>query len=116
MSNYTIFHNPRCSKSRQTLALLEDNGVQAEVRLYLDKPPTVSELKTIVKQLELSPRDLLRKGEEEYKSLALSDPAKTDTELLSAMATHPRLIERPIVIKDDSAVLGRPPENVLTLL
>ena len=116
MSNYTIFHNPRCSKSRQTLALLEENGVQADVRLYLDNPPTVSELKTVVKQLGLSPRDLLRKGEEEYKTLALSDPAKTDAELLLAMAEHPRLIERPIVIKDDAAVLGRPPESVLKLL
>jgi len=116
MSNYTIFHNPRCSKSRQTLALLEENGVQADVRLYLDNPPTVSELKTVVKQLELSPRDLLRKSEEEYKTLALSDPAKTDAELLLAMAEHPRLIERPIVIKGDAAVLGRPPESVLKLL
>lgn len=116
MSNYTIFHNPRCSKSRQTLALLEENGVTPEVRLYLDQPPTAKELEQVLAQLGLAPRELLRKGEEDYKSLGLKDAAKTDKELVAAMAAHPRLIERPIVVKGKQAVLGRPPENVLALL
>ncbi len=116
MSNYTIYHNPVCSKSRQTLALLEENGVEPQVRLYLENPPSTKELKAVLKQLGIAPRDLLRKGEEEYKSLGLSDLAKSDRELIEAMVSHPRLIERPIVINKDAAVLGRPPENVLSLL
>ena len=116
MSDVVIYHNPRCSKSRQTLKLLEDNAIQPEVRLYLDEPPTAAELKKLLAALDLPARDLLRKGESEYKQLGLADKSLTDAKLVAAMAEHPRLIERPIVLRDGKAVLGRPPENVLTLL
>ena len=120
MSNYTIFHNPKCSKSRQTLAWLQDNGVEPDVRLYLADAPSVAELEELLSQLDMAARDLLRKGEEEYKTLELKDPEKSDAELIQAMSEHPRLIERPIVIRSGKsssvAVLGRPPENVLDIL
>jgi arsenate reductase len=111
-----ILHNPRCSKSRQTLSLLEENGIDAEVIKYLDTPPTEEELTAILRKLNISARALLRKGEEEYKTLDLADPTKTEAELIAAMVAHPRLIERPIVIKGDQAVIGRPPESVLDIL
>ncbi len=115
MSDYTIFHNPHCSKSRATLGLLQDNRIDPAIRLYLESPPTEDELVAIVAALGISPRDLLRRGEDEYKELGLNNPALSDLDLISAMAENPRLIERPIVISPDgkSAVLGRPPENVL---
>lgn len=116
MSDWTIYHNPRCSKSRQTLQLLEENGIDPAVVLYLETPPTRAQLITLLKQLKLSPRKLLRKGEDEYKALNLGNPELEDDELLDAMIAHPKLIERPIVVKGNRAVLGRPPENVLTLL
>jgi arsenate reductase len=111
-----ILHNPRCSKSRQTLSLLEENGIDAEVIKYLDTPPTEEELTAILRKLNISARALLRKGEEEYKTLDLADATKTEAELIAAMVAHPRLIERPIVIKGDQAVIGRPPESVLDIL
>lgn len=113
---YTIYHNPRCSKSRQTLQLLRDRGVEPDVVLYLDTPPSAAQLQTLLGQLALSPRQLLRKGEEEYKSLGLADASLTDAQLIDAMVAAPKLIERPIVVCDGRAVLGRPPENVLALL
>lgn len=117
MSKYTIFHNPRCSKSRQTLALLEAEGIAPEVVLYLDQPPSAKDLKKILGLLGLSPRELLRKGEADYKAQGLSNEELGDGELIAAMAEYPKLIERPIVIRDNKkAVLGRPPENVLSLL
>ncbi len=116
MSDVVIYHNPRCSKSRQTLKLLEDNDIQPEVRLYLEKPPAVAELKQLLAALDLSARELLRKGESEYKELGLADKSLAAAELVAAMAEHPRLIERPIVVRAGKAVLGRPPENVLALL
>lgn len=118
MSKYTIFHNPRCSKSRQTLALMEERGLEPEIRLYLEDGPTVAQLKSVLASLGISARALLRKGEEEYKALGLKDASKTEAELIDAMVKHPRLIERPIVIDNESgkAVLGRPPENVLDLI
>ncbi|MFK7732106.1 MAG: arsenate reductase (glutaredoxin) [Pseudomonadales bacterium] len=120
MSNYTIFHNPRCSKSRQTLALLEENGIEPEIRLYLENPPTADELRALLAQLGIDARSLLRKGEDEYKALKLNDLGLSDAELINAMANHPRLIERPIVTRVSgskrSSVLGRPPENVLEIL
>lgn len=112
----TIFHNPRCSKSRQTLALIEDNGVAAEVVLYLEDTPSSSQLQGIIKKLGISPRELLRKGEEAYKTLGLSDVNLSDAALVKAMVSNPKLIERPIVVSGDKAILGRPPENVLELL
>jgi len=116
MGEYQIFHNPRCSKSRQTLALLEEKGVHVEVILYLETPPTVKELKAILKKLGMSAFELLRKGEDEAKALGLLEAGVSEEKVLSAMVLHPKLIERPIVIKATKAVLGRPPENVLTLL
>ena len=117
MANYTIFHNPRCSKSRQTLQLLRDNGVEPETRLYLENPPSADELTEILKMLGISAKELLRKGEDEYKALGLKDTSLSDSALIEAMIGHPRLIERPIVIKDGKqAVLGRPPETVLDLV
>lgn len=102
------------------MALLEEHGIEPEIRLYLENPPTVAELKTLLSQLGIDARSLLRKGEEEYKSLNLSDKTLSDEELLDAMASHPRLIERPIVTRtqgrERNSVLGRPPENVLDLI
>jgi len=114
--NFTIYHNPRCSKSRQTLALLEENGIQPEIVLYLDTPPNKSALKGVLEKLGISPRELLRKGEDAYKAKKLSDSSLSDSKLLQAMIDEPKLIERPIVITGGKAVLGRPPENVLSLL
>lgn len=113
---FTIYHNPRCSKSRQTLQLIEDAGITPTVRLYLETPPTKAELKTLLKQLGISARELLRKGEDAYKELNLKDTTLSDSALIDAMVAHPKLIERPIVVCVDKAVLGRPPENVNTLL
>ncbi|MGB1108829.1 MAG: arsenate reductase (glutaredoxin) [Gammaproteobacteria bacterium] len=108
----TIFHNPRCSKSRSAMALLEDRGTPVEVIKYLDTPPSADELKAILKQLDMGPRELLRKGETEYKELNLADPSLDDEALIQAMVEHPKLIERPIVIRDGKAIVARPPERV----
>lgn len=116
MSHTTLFHNPRCSKSRGALELLQAQGVQPEIVLYLEQPPTAAELESLLGKLGISARQLLRTGEDEYKSLGLADPALGDDELIAAMVAHPRLIERPIFIAGDKAVIGRPPENVLELL
>jgi arsenate reductase (glutaredoxin) len=115
MSDYTIFHNPRCTKSRETLALLEQNGVQPRIVEYLKTPPTAAELKAIVAKLGIKPEQLVRKGEEIYKS-QYAGKSLTDAQWIEALATHPVLIERPIVVKGPRAILGRPPENVKTLL
>ncbi len=111
-----IYHNPRCSKSRQTLALLEENGVQPEVILYLESTPDAKTINTLLKKLGISARELLRKGEDAYKELNLKDVNLEDTFLIEKMTEYPKLIERPIVVKGDKAVLGRPPENVLKLV
>lgn len=116
MSTITILHNPRCSKSRQTLSLLEKKGITPEIIKYLDTPPSFDELKTIIDKLGISPRDLLRKGEEEYKTLNLKNDSLSDDELIKAMVSHPRLIERPIVIHGKQAKIGRPPESVLDII
>lgn len=112
----TLYHNPRCSKSRTALALLRDHGIEPEVRLYLEQPPTAVELKQVLSKLGISARALLRKGEDAYKELNLADESLSEKALIKAMVTHPKLIERPIAITQDQAVVGRPPENVLTLL
>lgn len=112
-----IYHNPRCSKSRQTLQLLEENGVTPEIIEYLKTPPSKDELKAILKALDKSPRDLMRKGEAEYKENNLADKTLTDEQLIDAMLQYPRLIERPIVVTSDNKfALGRPPESVLDIL
>ena len=111
-----IYHNPRCSKSRQTLAILQENGIEPEVILYLETPPSAAELKKLISQLGIAPRELLRKGEEAYKTQGLKDMALSDKELIEAMIKNPKLIERPIVTDGQKAILGRPPENVSNLL
>ena len=117
MSNEIVFyHNPRCSKSREALALLEARGVQTRIVRYLDTPPTVDELRSLLKQLGLSPRELIRTREEAYKILNLKDPGLDDAILLKAMHEHPILIERPIAQGNGKAALGRPPENILNVL
>jgi len=109
----TIWHNPRCSKSRQTLALLEENGHSPTIRLYLKDTPTKAEIEAALTQLGLSPSDLLRKGEKLYKELQLSDAS--EDQILASMVEHPVLIERPIVLHNGRAAVGRPPEQVLAL-
>jgi arsenate reductase len=111
-----IYHNPRCSKSRQTLQLLEDNGVAAEVVEYLKTPPDKATLKRILKMLGLEPRQLMRTKEKEYKEQGLDDSSLTSEQLIDAMIATPKLIERPIVIKNGKAAIGRPPEQVLEIL
>jgi arsenate reductase len=115
MSDYTIYHNPRCSKSRETLALLEQSGATPQIIEYLKTPPTAAELKAIVAKLGIEPEQLVRKGEEIYKT-HFAGKSLTAAQWIDAMAKHPVLIERPIVIKGTQAVLGRPPENVKKLL
>ena len=115
MEKVTIWHNPRCSKSREALALLEDEGVSYDVVKYLDTVPTVEELTALLKKLGISARDLLRTKEAIYKELDL-DSVEDDKILIEAMVEHPKLIERPIVIKGDKAVIGRPPQKVIELL
>jgi arsenate reductase len=116
MSQLTIYHNPRCSKSRQTLALLEENGVDANVVHYLDTPPEPERIRELLKLLGISARELLRSKEAPYQALGLDDPQTSDATLIAAMSANPILIERPIVASADRAVIGRPPENVLSLI
>ena len=111
-----IYHNPRCSKSRQTLELLQQADVDLKVVEYLQEPPGVEELEHILGLLKLEPRELMRRGEPEYRELGLDDPALSREHLLAAMAAHPRLIERPIVVRGTRATLGRPPQRVLEIL
>jgi len=115
MSEYTIYHNPRCSKSRNTLALLKEKGIDPQVVLYLETPPNPEQLKSLLGKLGLSAAELVRRSEDAYKSCGLGKDS-SEEELISAMAAHPKLIERPIVVKGSRAVLGRPPENVLELI
>lgn len=112
----TIWHNPRCSKSRQTLALLVDREIEPNVVLYLETPPDAKELDSVLTKLGQNPRDLMRKGEEAYKTLGLDNHNLTRDQLIGAMIANPALIERPVVINGDKATVGRPPENVLKIL
>ena len=112
----TILHNPRCSKSRQSLELLTNNGVDAQVILYLEDPPTSSEIKNILKKLNLSPSEILRRGETRFKELAISLEDIDDDQLITLMAENPILIERPIIFNETKAVIGRPPENTLDII
>jgi len=110
----TIYHNPRCSKSRQTMALLEDRGIEPTVIEYLDTPPDVAELKKILGMLGIGPRDLLRK--KEAREAGLDDPGLSDDAIILGMVANPIVMERPIVVKGGKAALGRPPEQVLDIL
>jgi len=112
----TIYYNPRCTKSRQALQLLRDRGVDPEVINYLHDPPSAQELGRILGLLGMAPRDLIRRKEKEYRAAGLDDPAVSDEALVSAMVSNPILMERPIVVTEKAAALGRPPENVLTVL
>ena len=110
----TIWHNPRCSKSRQTLAILEEKGLTPDVRLYQEDAPNEAEIRSVLTMLDIEPRALMRTGETEYKEQNLKEAA--DDALVAAMVETPKLIERPVVINGDKAALGRPPESVLDIL
>ncbi|MGX2030084.1 arsenate reductase (glutaredoxin) [Methylocaldum gracile] len=112
----TIYHNPRCSKSRATLELLKSKGIEPTVIEYLKTPPSASELETILAKLGMEPRDLMRKGEAAYKDAGLDNPDLDRKALIGAMVENPILIERPIVLANEKAAVGRPPENVLKIL
>lgn len=116
MTTPTLLHNPRCSKSRQALALLQERGIEPTVVLYLDTPPTVTELDRLLQRLGLSPRELMRRDEPEYRALGLDDPSLDRAALIEALAAHPRLIQRPILVNGERAAIGRPPEAILEIL
>ena len=111
-----LYHNPRCSKSRGALELLQERGHSPEIIAYLDQPPSAAELHELLRMLGVSARELLRTGEEEYRQLRLDDPSLGEDALVDAMVRHPRLIERPIFVHADKAIIGRPPERVLEIL
>lgn len=115
MSETFIYHNPRCSKSRQTLELLNERGIDATVIEYLKTPPDAHMLAHILDLLGMQPRELMRTGEAEYKALGLDNPTLSRQQLIDAMVEHPKLIQRPIVLNNGKAALGRPPEDVLEL-
>lgn len=115
MSSFQIYHNPRCGKSRNTLAILNEKGVNVEIVEYLKEPPSRNELKNVITKLGIKPIELIRKGEEVFKS-NYKDKNLSDDEWIDAMIENPILIERPIVIKGDKAIIGRPPEKVLELI
>ncbi len=115
MANVTIWHNPRCSKSRNAVTLLEEKGIDAEVVKYLDTPPSREELVAVLKMLGISARELMRTKEAIYKELNLKEVTDED-KLIDAMVENPKLIERPVVIKDGKAAIGRPIENIIDLL
>jgi len=112
----TIYHNPRCGKSRQTLQLLKDRGIEPDIIEYLKTPPSPQELDHILQKLGIEPRELMRKKETEYKANSLDDPSLDRQALINAMIQNPILIERPIVIANGKAAIGRPPEDVLAIL
>lgn len=111
-----IYHNPRCSKSRQTLALLQEQGIEPTIIEYLTTPLTADDIKGLLSLLSISARELIRKGEAVYKELGLADKTLTDDQLITAMVENPKLIERPIVVHNNQARLGRPPESVLEII
>ena len=112
----TIYHNPRCSKSRQTLSLLQEKNINLTIIEYLKNPPDISQLKRILKTLGYEPRQLMRTSEQIFKDLDLQNENKTDDDLVNAMVKNPILIERPIVLSGEKAAIGRPPESVLNIL
>ena len=116
MKHFIIYHNPRCSKSRQTLDLLKQEGINPKIVLYLEEPPSESDLTKILDFLGIEPRELLRTGEVEYKKLNLKEKTLDESEIIKLMSENPKLIERPIVVASNQAIIGRPPENVLKLI
>lgn len=113
---YRIYHNPRCSKSRETLKLLQEQKIEPEVVEYLKTPPSKAELKEIISKLGISPHDLMRTKEKEYKAAGLNNPELTDDQLITLMVANPKVIERPIVVTATKAAIGRPPANVLDII
>lgn len=116
MEAIKIYHNPDCSKSRASLALLEENDIKPEIIYYLETPPTGDELKQLLQKLGMGIRDILRKSEDEYDELGLDDESLSDEIIFEFVIEHPKLLQRPIVVKGDRAIIGRPPENVLSLI
>jgi arsenate reductase len=116
MTDLTLYHNPRCSKSRGALELLEARGLTPTVVRYLETPLNAAQIKALLGKLGISARQLLRTGEDEYKMLQLADDSLSEAQLIDAIAQHPKLMERPILEVGDKAVIGRPPENILELL
>jgi len=112
----TVWHNPRCSKSRQAVSLLREHGVEPEIVEYLKNPPSAGDLDAVLRMLGMEPRELMRSKENEFRELGLKDKSLSRDQLIAAMVEHPRLIERPVAISGDRAVLGRPTERVLELL
>ena len=115
MDNYIIYHNPRCSKSRQTLNIMNENNANIRIIEYLTDPPTAEELENISRKLAISPMNFIRKKESEFTELGLNHYNGSNSELCEIMSKYPKLIERPIVVKGDNAIIGRPPENVMKL-
>ena len=116
MNDLTIYHNPRCSKSRQTLQIIKDHGIQPTIVEYLKTPLNKLELESISRLLKKRPKDFVRKNETDFKENNIKDIIENDIELINKMVNFPKIIERPIIIYKDKAVIGRPPENVLKLL
>ena len=116
MTDLTLYHNPRCSKSRGALELLEARGLAPTVVLYLETPLDAAQLEALLGKLGISARQLLRTGEDEYKTLNLADASLSEAQLIAAIAAHPKLMDRPILATADKAVIGRPPENILEIL
>ncbi|MCI5108154.1 MAG: arsenate reductase (glutaredoxin) [Pseudomonadales bacterium] len=116
MTAITLYHNPRCSKSRATLALLEENEINPEIIYYLETPPSSDELKALLEKLDMNLEQIIRRGEPEFEELGLGDETLNEAIKLDLVCKHPRLIQRPIVVKGDKAIIGRPPEKVLELI
>lgn len=116
MTDLTLYHNPRCSKSRGALQLLEERGLKPTIVRYLETPPSAAQLSDLLGKLGIGARQLMRSGEDEYRTLNLADPGLSEAQLIEAMVAHPKLIERPILIVGGKAVIGRPPEKVLEIL
>ena len=115
-SNLKIYHNPRCSKSRQTLALIQEHGIEPEIINYLETPPSIDELTTVLSLLKLEPQELMRKRESEYKESGLDNLSLSEPEQIKLMVKFPKVIERPIVLANGKAAIGRPPESVLEII
>lgn len=116
MTSIRIYHNPACSKSRATLALLEENDVQPEIINYLETPPSIDEIKSLLDKLGLQLNDIIRRSEDDFDTLGLGDETLSEEIVLDLLQKHPHLLQRPIVVKDNKAIIGRPPENVLELI
>lgn len=116
MSSICIYHNPECSKSRAALALLEENDVNPEIIYYLETPPSSEELTMLLSKLNLNLRDIIRRSEDDFDELGLDDETLSDEIVLDLLQKHPQLLQRPIVVKGDQAIIARPPEDVLSLI